>query len=82
MYSAAGMMNGSASHPFAVAVIEGLQLHDVGVSDDTHDLKLAILKKWGVIKSVEMRHQNRLCTANTYLEALILQDTLDSRILA
>ena len=33
------------SYPFTVAIIESLQLDDVGVSNDTHDLKLTVLER-------------------------------------
>jgi hypothetical protein len=31
------------THPLAIVVEEGLELHDVGVSDNAHDLKFTVL---------------------------------------
>jgi hypothetical protein len=32
------------AHAFSIGVVKGFQLHDVGVSDDAHDLQLTILR--------------------------------------
>ena len=31
------------SYPFAVGIVEGFKLHNVGMPDNSHNLKLAIL---------------------------------------
>src|ERR1700744_3773020 len=47
--SLCGRVNGrrrggaGATHARAVAVVEGLELDDVGVADDSHDLQLSVL---------------------------------------
>jgi hypothetical protein len=32
-----------ATHTFTIGVVESLQLYDVGMSDNAHDLELAVL---------------------------------------
>ena len=63
-----------ATHAFAVAVVKGLELDDVGMPDDSHDLQLSVLAKGqpgsGRAKS----------GAAHALEALVLQDALDGGV--
>lgn len=33
------------SHAFTIRVVEGLELNDIGMADDTHDLKFTVLEK-------------------------------------
>lgn len=40
---AVSTLRGPAAYPLAIAVVESLQLDDVGMSDNAHDLKLTIL---------------------------------------
>lgn len=33
----------NVTYPFAIRIVKGLQLNNVGMSDNTHDLQLSIL---------------------------------------
>lgn len=41
--SSGGIVRGFKSYAFAVGVVECLQLHNIGVSNNTHDLQLPVL---------------------------------------
>ena len=78
MHGAYDVLGGRGAHAFSVGIVKGFQLHDVGVSDDAHDLKLAVLKSrsgHGVLRQLQ---QGRA----SYLESLVLKNTLDGGILA
>lgn len=60
------------TYPLAVVVEEGLELDNVGMSDNAHNLEFAVLRG----SAGAACHDG----AQTHLEALVLQDTLDGRI--
>ena len=59
------------TYTLSIGVVECFELYYVRVADDTHDLKLAILLPSLCVACDEA------CFPRTYLEALILKDTLD-----
>lgn len=59
------------TYTLSIGVVECFELYYIRVADDTHDLKLAILFPSLCIALHEA------CFLSTYLEALILKDTLD-----
>lgn len=64
------------THPLAVAVVEGLELDDICVSNDAHDLKLPILQ---TVSSCTMQVAERV---KTHFETLVLEHSLDGCVLA
>lgn len=64
---------GSVAYPLAIAVVEGLQLDNVGVSDDAHDLQFSILR----LSAKSETH----CGSRSHLETFVLEDSLDRSVL-
>jgi hypothetical protein len=64
-----------ATHALAVAVVEGLELDNVGVADDSHDLQLSVLGRVSQLAGVAE-------WGSACLEALVLQDALDGGVFA
>lgn len=62
------------SYAFAVRIVEGLELDDIRVAHDAHNLKLTVLPRSAHPTHLEFQ-------AATYLEPLVLEDTLDGSIL-
>lgn len=63
------------TYAFAIRVVEGLQLDNVGVANDPHDLKFAVL-----CACQFHRPRETFSTGCTDLEALVLKNTLDGSI--
>jgi hypothetical protein len=66
-----------ATYPVTVAVVEGLELNNVGMPDDSHDLEFSILQR---VSPDDL--QRSKINFIRYLEAFVLQDSLDGRIFA
>jgi hypothetical protein len=43
------------THPLAVAVVEGLELDDVWMSNNAHDLKFSVLRKVSLCRIASRR---------------------------
>lgn len=63
------------TYPLAVAIVKGLELHNVGMSDDAHNLEFSILPRVNLMPCVVDRMK-------TDFETLVLEHTLDRRVLA
>lgn len=48
------------AYPLAIRVVKGLQLHDVGMSDNTHNLQLPILVMVSYVFSFRSRASHTL----------------------
>lgn len=66
---------GGTGYPYAVsvAIVERLELHNVRMANNPHDLKLTILR---MVSQVPTRQRR----TNMYLESLVLENTLDSSV--
>lgn len=64
------------AYAFTVGVVEGLELDDVGVADNAHDLEFTVLRS----KSANSSRVPKACLM--YLEPLILKNTLDGSVLS
>jgi hypothetical protein len=64
------------TYTLAVGVVERLQLYNVWVADNTHDLKLTVLLR---SEACFTQYADRLCS---YLESFVLQNTLDGGVLS
>ena len=64
------------THSFTIRVVESLQLNDIWVSNDAHNLQLTVLN--------QISQQRTICESGSmaHLESLVLQDALDGGILA
>ena len=69
------------TYAFAIRIVKRLEIHNVGMMDDPHDLKLAVLRT--------QRQRGRVLVEEhftslhlTYLETLVLEDALDGSIFA
>jgi hypothetical protein len=62
------------THPLAVAVVEGLELDDIWMSNNAHDLKFSVLQ------TVSLRMLRVVERIKTHLETLVLKHTLDGCI--
>lgn len=63
------------TYAFAIRVVEGLELNDVGMANNSHDLEFTVL--WDCQFH---RPRNMPSTDSTNLEALVLKYTLDGSI--
>ena len=63
----------SLAYTLAIGVVEGFELDHIRMSDNAHDLQFAVLLH---ISSVPFGS-----SGSSYLEPLVLEDTLDGRIL-
>ena len=66
------------SNPVTVGVVERLEFDDIWVAHDPHDLKLSVLRGSQQSENVMWRKMSNFA----YLEALVLEDSLDSRVFA
>lgn len=64
------------TYPLAIVVEEGLELDNVGVPDDAHDLQFTVLLE--VSTDALDKHVR---AGSAHLETLVLEYTLDSGIL-
>lgn len=68
----------STHYPVAVGVVEGLELDDIGMAHDAHNLKLTVLSK-----SVDQYCPPHVPDGSaSHLETLVLEDSLDGSVLA
>lgn len=65
-----------STHPIAIRVVEGFQLDDIGVPNNTHNLKLAVLSCVSIsLSSAEDRLQR-------HLKSFVLKNTFDGGVFA
>ena len=76
------------TYPLAIVVEEGLELDNVGMSDNAHDLEFTVLlgrvsrESAGGARMWEGgRGEGGKATRNTHLEALVLENSFDGGIL-
>lgn len=67
--------NALGTYTFAIRVVEGLELDNVGVANNPHDLKFAVL-----CACQFHRPRDTSNTGCTDLEALVLENALDGGI--
>ena len=65
------------TYPLAIIVEEGLELDDVWVPDDAHDLQFTVLRQISKCEITPVRSH-----AQTDLEALVLEHALDGGVLS
>ena len=77
------------TYPIAIGVIKGLELNDIGMAYNPHDLKLTVLcescqSTRGQTRTVENSCINTRLPGQPqpYLEPFVLQDPLDGSVLA